>query len=104
VKEISVAKAKTKQQRPSNNANGRPKNSPNRDVLNAAGELTRCPKCQSTQRTPYTKREVQEFGGVSQEGRPYTHIVRRWTSCASCGQHRIDRVYEHHVPERAQRK
>lgn len=92
--------AKQKKQSPITAPAGRPKGSKNRDVTNAAGELTRCPKCHSTERNPYTKRELQAFAGISPEGKPYTHIARRWTSCATCGQHRIDRVYENHVGQK----
>lgn len=73
---------------------GRPSGRKNNQVDHAEGQLTRCPKCGSTDRTPYTLRLVQRHEGFDPAGKPYTAIVRRRTSCAACGQHRIDRHYE----------
>ena len=72
---------------------GRPPGSPNRDYELVAAEPTRCPKCGSTERTPYRNPTEQAYAGVDQ-GKPYTHIVRRYTSCKACGQFRIDRSHE----------
>jgi hypothetical protein len=57
-------------------------------------ESTRCPACGSTDRTGYHNTAVQEHCDVDAAGRPYTHILRRWCTCKSCGQQRIDRTYE----------
>jgi nitrate reductase cytochrome c-type subunit len=60
-------------------------------------EASRCLKCGSTERERYTATRVQPFAGVDPAGRPYTHIVRRWTRCAACKQARIDRTFENRV-------
>jgi len=58
------------------------------------GELTRCPNCGSTDREPYFGTTVQEYGGITPDGQPHTHIVRRRTVCRGCRQCRVDRFYE----------
>lgn len=75
---------------------GRPQGSSNKPVEHAAGELTRCPGCQSTKRGPYTTKNVQTYVGEAPDGKPFTRILRRRTVCLDCGQHRIDRHYEYH--------
>lgn len=70
-------------------AGSRTKNSPVADV-----ELSRCPKCGSTNRAAYTSKNVQAFASLDSHGQPYTHIIRQRTSCTDCGQHRIDRTLE----------
>lgn len=69
----------------------RPKGSKNADTVQQ--EASRCPTCHSTRRRPYDSRHVQEFDGIDTEGRPFTAIIRRRTTCLDCGQHRIDREY-----------
>lgn len=76
---------------------GRPKGSRNKPRAAAETVRSRCRACGSTERKPYTQTREQEHGGVDREGRPYTHIIRRWTSCADCGQARIDTSYENRV-------
>lgn len=73
---------------------GRPKGSLNKEQDHVQAIPTHCIKCASTEREAYNRSEVQEFSGVDPQGNPYTHIVRRWTRCSACGQHRIDRYYE----------
>lgn len=73
---------------------GRPRGSKNKPLDHAEGHLTRCPKCECTSRTAYTSKVEQAFAGTDEHGHPYTHIIRRRTSCTDCGQHRIDRFYE----------
>lgn len=55
---------------------------------------SRCPKCQSTDRTPYSGTVTVAASGVDQTGQPYTHVVKRWTKCAKCGQARVDQSLE----------
>ena len=81
---------------------GRPNGSENVDYDVVAAELTRCRGCQSTERVPYFRTTAQVFAGVDAAGRPYTHIVRRYTRCKNCGQPRIDRSCENCVPEGAE--
>jgi len=73
---------------------GRPEGAKTQPRPEAVAVPTRCPVCGSTERKPYTQTRVQEWAGTDPDGHPYTHIVRRWTACAACGQARIDRVYE----------
>ena len=58
-------------------------------------EATRCPGCGSTKRDRYTQSRAQPRCDIV-DGKPITHIVRRWTRCSDCGQLRIDRTYENH--------
>lgn len=61
------------------------------DVVTVAP--SRCRKCQSTDRTPYTNTVERAIEGL-QDGQPYTHILWRATKCAACGQSRRDRCFE----------
>ena len=77
---------------------GRPKGSKNKAqkpaVIGQTQVATRCPVCGSTERGRYDATSAQEFGGLAPDGRPYTHIIRRWCACLACGQRRVDRFYE----------
>jgi hypothetical protein len=73
---------------------GRPRGSKTATYEQSLAEPSRCPKCQSTRRAPYHRSLVQHYPGKDSQGRPFTQIVRRWTHCLACGQHRIDRSYE----------
>lgn len=74
---------------------GRPKGSPNVDKV-VDVEISRCPNsnCASTNRGPYLDRHVQEYAGLTPDGKPYNRIVRRRCQCLDCGQMRIDRTFE----------
>ena len=72
----------------------RPKGAKTQSRPVSDGQPTRCPACGSTERTPYSQTKKQPHGGVDAAGKPYTHVVRRWTACAACGQARVDRTYE----------
>jgi DNA-directed RNA polymerase subunit RPC12/RpoP len=72
---------------------GRPKGSKNADAPTAEGQLTRCPRCGSTQRGRYLPRRELEHAG-EEGGEPYTHTVWRRCRCENCGQHRVDRHRE----------
>ena len=58
-------------------------------------ELSRCPKCGSTDRAPYSAKTVVNFDGISPSGQPYASIVLRYTQCLNenCRQHRVDRFF-----------
>jgi len=71
---------------------GRPKGTKNAKHPQVDGELTVCPKCQSTARGPYKTKEVTQHGG-ERNGKPYTEVWFRRSECTSCGQHRIDKHY-----------
>ena len=82
--------AQTKTKRP-----GRPKGAQTQPRPTAQASLSRCPSCGSTEREPYSQTRRTEYAGLTADGEPYTAIVRRWTACATCGQARIDKTYEH---------
>lgn len=73
---------------------GRPKGTPNRNPHTVAAEAVRCRQCGSTDREPYYRTHSTPAAGLDPAGRPYDRLVRRWTSCSACGQHRIERTYE----------
>jgi len=78
---------------------GRPAGSKTKPRLDAVAIATRCPKCGSTDREPYTGHPtVIEHGGIAPDGAPYTHVVKRRTVCLACGQHRSDTLYENRSP------
>lgn len=52
-----------------------------------------CPKCGSTERTDYSNTTRIAYNGLH-DGRKYSHVVWRTTSCKKCGQRRRDRSYE----------
>ena len=52
-----------------------------------------CPKCGSTERTDYSNTTRVAYNGIH-EGKEYSHVVWRTTSCKKCGQRRRDRSYE----------
>lgn len=55
---------------------------------------SRCRKCGSTERFPYTNPRTIEHAGTAPDGQPYDRIILRNTRCTGCGQARIDRFYE----------
>jgi hypothetical protein len=64
---------------------------PRTDVVTV--EASRCRKCGSTERTGYGHTREHAYAGLY-DGKPYTHVVWRRTSCAKCGQVRDDRTLE----------
>lgn len=80
---------------------GRPAGSRNRQYVHATAQPSRCPTCGSTEREAYFRTMETEYHGIDPAGQPYTHILRRWTHCAACGQARIDRSYELRVEDDA---
>ena len=72
---------------------GRPKGSRTRRLPVVTVAATQCQKCGSTERGRYTRTTETPHPCVW-DGRSYTHVVRRWTACAACGQSRIDRTLE----------
>ncbi|MBX3437822.1 MAG: hypothetical protein KF861_10050 [Planctomycetaceae bacterium] len=75
---------------------GRPRGAATQSPPTAEALLTRCIKCGSTERTAY-RRTTETAHHGTKHGEPYTHIIRRWTSCAACGQHRVDMSHENRV-------
>ncbi|MGC4004679.1 MAG: hypothetical protein QM811_16795 [Pirellulales bacterium] len=90
-----MAKAKKfKASAPQQKKTGRPSGARTRPRDQVDARLTSCAKCESTNRTPYNESPhiVEHTGFI--EGRPYTRIVYRRTTCADCLQARTDRYYE----------
>lgn len=58
-------------------------------------EATVCPKCGSTDRTPYRGITVRpQAGRMPGSGTPYNTIKQAYTTCRDCGQVRIDKVFQ----------
>lgn len=73
---------------------GRPEGSANVKLDQVVVCLSRCKKCDSTDRDPYFGTPFElEYSG-EHDGKPYTHVVQKRTRCKSCGQHRRDISYE----------
>lgn len=53
--------------------------------------LPECPKCGSTERTPY--HNYSNIEGVTIRGVYYAKMQLRRTSCTACGQSRVERVF-----------
>ena len=65
-----------------------------------AAELTRCPQCGSTERTKYHAVRERPISGILPDGRVYTAIKWRRTTCTECGQVRIERTHVvRHAPK-----
>jgi hypothetical protein len=73
----------------------RPKGSPNVKVTTPA-EPSRCHACGSTKRRKLGNRMLQEYGGLTEDGEPFTHIVRQRVQCEHCEQVRIERTLENY--------
>ena len=73
---------------------GRPVGSRTMKKPESVGVLTRCEKCQSTEREPYTNQRFRDYEGVDQNGNPYNRVAWKLTKCKNCGQARTDRFYE----------
>ncbi len=72
---------------------GRPTGAKTQNVVVDATK-SRCPKCSSTNRTPYSHTRAVASGGRDGDGVEHTHVVFRNTRCAKCGQARVDRTVE----------
>lgn len=59
------------------------------------GKLTRCRKCDSTEREKYFGTPtVFEITGVDEDGKAYNRKVMKRTRCKACGQQRLDSFFE----------
>lgn len=76
---------------------GRTKGTKNIDRVESTGIVSRCPKCNSTNREAYSRNRtvVQNVAGTTEPGtgNPVTHMIFRTTKCTDCGQHRRDISY-----------
>jgi len=68
----------------------RPAGSKNKKRDHAETAKTTCPRCGSTDRTPYKGVPVQRAVAVSIGGNTYNTRTTRRTCCLSCGQYRFD--------------
>lgn len=84
----------TRKKRPANK-----KKPPGEPTLTQTVEASACPTCHSTDRQRYDRSETVQLhpedkpGETGPERRPWTHLRRAWTTCAKCGQRRIDRLF-----------
>ena len=73
---------------------GRPAGAKTRDRIVVDVRISHCPVCHSTERTQYLEKPTRVDGdGMTPDGRPYTAVLLRRTTCTNCGQHRVDRSY-----------
>ena len=79
---------KTTRRRP-----GRPQGARNQQHDRVHVEVSRCRKCNSTERSPYTHKTTKAVSG-ERDGKPFNRIVWRRTKCLACGQARIDQMFE----------
>jgi hypothetical protein len=56
--------------------------------------LSCCPSCGSAKREDYHNVRRLPFGGITPDGRAYTHVIWRRTRCLDCGQARDDKSFE----------
>lgn len=63
----------------------------------ASATPARCPRCKSTERTPYGNAIEREWSGVAPDGSPCTHVIWRACKCLACGQARKDKSYENRI-------
>lgn len=75
-------------------AGGRPKGAKTEQREQAIAELSRCRRCQSTDREAYTGQPFTQRLSGTRDGKPYNRVVRRRTRCRNCGQARFDLTYE----------
>ena len=69
-----------------------------RDVVDV--EVSRCKRCGSTDRAPYSSK-IELVGCGVHNGQPYTSVIVRHTQCQNpdCYQHRVDRFYQNSTAE-----
>ena len=72
---------------------GRPRGArtANRIVINV--DLSQCPVCGSYTRTAYKNKRPVFVGRSSHNGRAYSWILQRDTTCKCCGQARTDQSF-----------
>lgn len=78
---------------------GRPAGSKNAKHV-ADAPASRCPSCDSTNRSKYGAITTVVSSGVDASGKPYTEIVWRTCRCLDCGQTRRDRSFEYTAPQK----
>jgi len=72
---------------------GRPSGTKNHDCDRVEVVVSRCMKCDSTERAPYHGTKELKYSGATPDGREYNRVFWRKTVCLVCGQHRIDKSY-----------
>lgn len=73
---------------------GRPAGSGHRDYRVCNVELSACPDCGCTERTPYEQTQQIESSGPAEHGNLREVVVLRRCRCLHCGQYRVDRSRE----------
>ena len=78
---------------------GRPPGKATEPAPEVAAELTRCPRCGSTERSKYLSyKELAQGVRDPRTGEVATHTVWRRCRCEACGQLRTDRHRENRKP------
>ena len=76
---------------------GRPVGSKSRKYDEVPVMISRCPNCDSTDRTNYDGQDVLRLPRAYEsplDGKPYNVIVKRACQCKKCGYWRRDKSYE----------
>ena len=73
---------------------GRPTGAKTADKPVVEIQASRCPSCESTERTPYADRRELSYSGTAPDGQHYDRVVWRSCRCARCGQARVDKTFE----------
>ena len=74
---------------------GRPKGAKTMDIEVVEVELTTCPKCGSSHKSPFfgTPRHVPASG--DHDGQQYTSVTFRRCRCLKCGQVRFEKTFNY---------
>lgn len=75
------------------NGPGRPAGPSGGKIPEVVGELTRCKKCDSTERVAYYGTISRDLTG-ERNGKRFNRVTWKRTKCASCHQARTDVFYE----------
>ncbi|WP_417625139.1 hypothetical protein [Paremcibacter congregatus] len=79
---------------PATRGPGRPPGTGGGQRQEVIGTLTRCKKCESTERAPYYGTVTRDIRGIDPAGKEYNRITWRRTKCSNCQQARTDVFYE----------
>lgn len=71
----------------------KPARGPARKYVTAVAIVSRCPRCKSTERSPYENSHEHAVVG-EENGQPYDTVIWRTCRCLKCGQWRVDRSTE----------
>jgi hypothetical protein len=81
-----------------NRGPGRPPGPTPEKIPEVVAHLTRCKKCNSTERAPYYGTVTREISGVAQDGGDFNKVTWKRTKCENCQQARTDVFHELVLP------